>query len=313
MPPNAIPNAYAFAYRGRNSSASLDLHRWCVGVSDQLLSRIARHVYLKRDGAEKEPMGAGDGAYRLRLNIVGNDVAAQYRAIVIYCRDNPQGTLTHALLGELKVACEGVESADLDIASARNAVSLSIKFTDDAVDAAITANDTLGATTAAGDLSAQATSLTTIGTTVTAVAALTSDAASKATALVSAALGVYRATTGTTSLDKQVGDVKTSAAALEEGVLASDAYSNDAERFDAIDAARRTHAAALALQEAVQRTGPRIVSYMVPATMPLSAIAVQLYGKDGAAHLDELRRLNRITNPFAVAGGTVLQVAQPTV
>ena len=312
MPTNAIPNGYDFAYRGRNAGTALELHRWLYAISDNLQNRIARHVYIKKDGAEKEPMGAGDGSFRFRLSVVGDDCAAQYRVIVVYLRNNPQGTLTHPLLGEIKVACEGIEEGAIDVVNASNVVNVSIKFSEDAVDTAITSNDLLSPNTAAGALTIQSARLGILST-IASVAALASYAASKAVEFASACLAAHRALTGTTGLDKQLGDVRAAAKALEAAILTSPAFASEADRWDPIDAARQTAAAALDLFESVQRSGPRIVPFTVKQTMPVTAIAVALYGKDGAAYIDQILGFNRIPNPFAVVAGTVLYVSQPTV
>ena len=87
---NVIPGGFAFSYLGRTAGAAMDLHKWVISISDSLMNRIAKHMYVKRDGAEKEPLGAADGAFRFRLNIVGDDCTARYRELAQYIRANPR-------------------------------------------------------------------------------------------------------------------------------------------------------------------------------------------------------------------------------
>src|SRR5262249_23506956 len=49
----------------------LDLEGFLVGWNDTIGIRLARHSYLKRDGAEQEPMGAEPGRFTMRIALMG--------------------------------------------------------------------------------------------------------------------------------------------------------------------------------------------------------------------------------------------------
>lgn len=310
---NVIPGGKALAYQGRASNAPLALHRWLFGSSDNLVGRIAKHVYLKRDGAEKEPMGAGDGTFRFRLQLVGDSIASDYQAIAQYLRDNPRGTLTHPLLGSIKVAADGIDEGSMDLSVATNVVNLSLRFSEDAVDTAIALAATLSPSEASSSLATQAGKLSAVGARISSVAALASTVASKAEQMVSLADTIIRTGGYGVALSKYVDGVDTSSRALEEGIKDASGYANDADRFDDIESCRLVISAARQLNEAIQSITPRVVPFVVQATTTLYSVAVTLYGKDAAARLPALLQLNRVPNPLAIPAGTVLQVPAPTV
>ena len=304
--PNVIPNGNDFSYRGRCASTALELHRWLQSISDNLANRIASHRYLKRDGAEQEPMGAGDGTFRFRLSIVGDDCAARYRSVVQYLRTYPQGTLVHPLLGEIRVASFGVEEGSLDVVGSFNRINVSLRFSEDALDSAIGIDQTVGPDTAAGSVTANAQRLNTALSSVASVAALVAAAVDASTALVSTALDLARNGTANAGLAQQVGAVDSSVALLVAAVLVEPSFRNDADRFGAIDAAVQLRAAAYQLADAVASMQPSLSTITVAQTAPLFAIAGGLYSRDLAARADQLRALNAIATPHAVPAGTLL-------
>src|SRR6516165_5440145 len=89
----------------------MDLAGNLVSWNDAIRIRLAVHVYLKRDGAEIEPMGAEPGRFSMRLCFLGANWAKQYRAFVASIRQDPKGQMVHPLLGTLRVACEGIADA----------------------------------------------------------------------------------------------------------------------------------------------------------------------------------------------------------
>lgn len=316
MAKNVIPAGKDFSYRGKGASRALELHKWIVFVSDSLKNRIAKHSYLKRDGAEKEPMGADDGIFRVRLAIVGDentDAPALYRSIAQYLRRYPQGTLTHPLLGDLQVASEGVDEGSIDIANAFNAINLSLTFSEDALNAAIAASDYVGPSEEAGTVTTKIAALQTAAAPFTSAATSIASIATKAAALATNALTAWSTLTPDPSIGVLLGQVAASASTAESEIKSDTGADNDGARFDAISSTRETHAACIELQYAISRTSPPLVTYTVPATTTVGAIAALLYGKDGRSRIDEILTYNRIANPSAIPGGTKLLVAQPTV
>src|SRR5438128_2010798 len=101
---------YGFRF-STNAGVDLDLEGALVVWNDAIGIRLARHSYLKRDGAEQEPMGAEPGRFTMRLALMGAAWASNYRTLVAAIRQDPRGLLVHPLLGNLRVACTGISDA----------------------------------------------------------------------------------------------------------------------------------------------------------------------------------------------------------
>src|SRR5437867_436158 len=130
-----LTDAAAFRFK------DLDLSGNLVSWNDRIGLRLAVHQYLKRDGAEVEPMGAEPGRFTMRLCFLGAEWAKQYRALVASIRKDPKGQMVHPLLGTLRVACEGISDAAVVPATERDSINLVASFVEDAVDATTISGD----------------------------------------------------------------------------------------------------------------------------------------------------------------------------
>ena len=79
------------------------------------------------------------------------------------------------------------------------------------------------------------------------------------------------------------------------------------------DQARQIYDGCLQLQDSISALKPPIILYPVTTAMPLTQVAVALYGKDAKAKVPELRSLNRIAVPYWIPQGTILKAVAPVV
>jgi prophage DNA circulation protein len=290
----------------------LDLAGNLVSWNDTIRVRLAAHVYLKRTGAEIEPMGAEPGHFTMRLCFLGSDWAKQYRAFVGSVRKDPRGQMVHPLLGTMRVACEGISDAAVTPGSERDSINLTVSFIEDQVDTTLANDQFPGPAAKQGQVSKLATQVTsaiaTYATAITAGVALTGAAISFAADAAASA----SSNTPDPSLEQQLAAVATNAASAIAALLSDPAAVTDASSYDAISLVEQLYAACLALADAVAASKPIIVEYVVPGTTDIATLAAKLYGPDAFDRLDEILTLNRIANPFAIPAGTVLRVATPT-
>lgn len=301
-----IDDPYDFKFK------DLELHGCLVGWSDSLPQRLARHVYVKRDGAELEPTGADPGTFKFRLAFMGEHWATNYRALVQSIRDNPRGLLIHPILGEIQVGCMGIDSADSEPGQALNLLNVSITFVEDQVDG------TFALAEFEGPAAKQAKVDTWTGT-LGALASKFLFAASEFEKLIysanvyaEAAYNAIANNEPNPALATMLGDVGTKAQALGR-LLKQEQESRSGASRDyqpAVEAVERTHSACVELDEAIQYNHPTLEDFVVPATMPLATLAALRYGKNAKTGMDEMLTLNRIADPHAIPAGTVLRVRQ---
>lgn len=291
----------------------LDLAGNLMSWNDRIGMRLAVHQYLKRDGAEVEPMGAEPGRFTMRLCFLGENWAKQYRALVATIRKDPRGQMVHPLLGTMNVACEGIPDASVVPGQERDSINLTIVFVEDQVDAQVLSDDSPGPAARKAKIVSIASQVSAISQAAawgqTAVN-LTTAAISFAVAAESAAASLSDADV---TLDGQLGVVATSSEDAEDAIADDSTYTTPAASFVALSVVEQLYAECLDMLDAVAATKPLILTYTVPAQTDVASIAARLYGKDGLGRMDEILVLNRIANPYAIPAGTVLQVATPTI
>jgi prophage DNA circulation protein len=291
----------------------MDLSGALVSWNDRFGMRLAGHQYLKRDGAEQEPMGAEPGRFTVRLCFLGASWAKQYRALVASIRKDPRGQMVHPIFGTLQVACEGIQDAAVVPAAELDAINISASFVEDAIDATIVADAFVGPAAHQGRVSNLAASLITA---ISGYAALVAQAAALTAAAVSFAVDAVAASSNDQpdpSLDGQLAALGTSTQGLISAVLASPQSTSDATAYPVLDAIEQLYAECLALADAVAASKPTIVTYVVTGDTTLPTLAATLYGKDGRSRMDEIATLNRIPDPFRIRAGTTLRVAAATI
>lgn len=308
--PNALSDTSAFKFR------DLDLSGALLSWSDDLAQRFASHEYLKRDGAEFEPMGANPGRFSFRCCYLGEGWAAKYRLLAQTIRNEPRGALVHPIFGQVQVACMGISGATVNPAEGRDLIEFTITFSEDALDKAIAAEQAEGPAAKASQADERSTEFTTA---IAAIASAAPAVGAAATALVSSistftadALAASLAIAPDLSLGSKLASVATSTSEML-AALAADTSSTDASRYEAYALAYETYSICLELDAALASIKPVVIAYTVPGLTSLGALSQLLYGRDAAAKLDEILTLNRIAYPAAIPAGTVLQVTAPTI
>lgn len=292
-----------------------DLSDAWLTVNDHVLIRLAQHLYLKRDGGEQEPMGAAPGQFRFACIFLGDGWSKRYISLIAAIRRQPRGSLTHPILGELRVACQGISDATCDPGAELNAIRFSISFVEDAVDTALSVDTYEGPATRASavtDLNDQLTTATAsyAATATAAVTSLTTASAAYALAASEAATAVVPDASLAVKLQAVRTQADATIAALLDDTIAATVPSRAAP---AMLLAEQVLDACNQLQESVLRITPALIAYTVQGATTLPALATRLYGRDGIARTAEILVNNQIPNPAAIPAGTVLRVAVPTV
>ncbi|HJU24546.1 MAG TPA: hypothetical protein VJ891_18750, partial [Casimicrobiaceae bacterium] len=109
--------------------------------------------------------------------------------------------------------------------------------------------------------------------------------------------------------------LRDAAMAARDAVRADPAETQDAPRYVAIALIEQTLDACRQLDATIRAFKPTVFLYTVPARVHLAKLAHQFYGKDGLARITEIQTNNpgQLTDPHAIAPGTQLWMALPTV
>lgn len=313
MPPNRLTGTYDFRFK--TERADLDLAGSLLSWNDKIGMRLVSHEYLKRHGAEQEWMGASPGEFRMKLVFMGNGWAGRYRELVAAIRADPRGLLVHPLLGEVRVACRGIDDAMVEPGQMLDTIHVSISFVEDVLwDGYLVPHEELEGPSAK---SAKVTSLSSSFTSLVAPFAAAATAATKFTAAVisyaAAALAAINNDSPDASLQGKLDEARKTAGAVIDAIRDDPEATSGAITQPAIDAAERLYDACVQLDESVAALKPVLVTFTVPSTMHVAAVAARFYGKDGRSKIDEILALNRIANPHAIQVGTTLRLAAPTV
>ena len=310
-------NVQAFRFK------DLELEGSILSYSDELAIRLANHEYLKRDGGEVESLGAAQGRFAMQLVFMGPQAGARYQALVSSIRKNPRGLLIHPRLGRINVGCEGT-SASESPADAVDTIYCTIKFIEDAVDAAIIVDSTTGPQERAGQaLDANAAlnqSVTArfgnqgdaiLTAAVSAMTVLTS----ASSAFVTAALAAVQDSDPNLSLIPLLGNVQ----ARQNAMLTSLANTlpvtlqSDVSLTPYRNQTRLIYASCYLLYLSVIAAKPPVTEFINPTAQPLAVILTTFYGKDASAKRPEVLVLNKIPNPHWIPVGFRMLPPQPSV
>lgn len=327
MPTSVISNGQDFRFKG------IDLHGDLESWDDDLPVRLATYEYLKRDGAEVEPMGAGQKKWTFKCVFLGSDCGARYRKLAASIQQDPRGELIHPRLGRFDAACTSLRAQE-NPGQAIDMITFAIEIAENQVDQSIQANEQFGAQRRASYLQdaltkvAAATSSVTgnhianeIFAAVTAAVALLGQIVLR---FIELALQIAQATpdqiaqdptlVNTEGLDKLLLQLRTQrdTTVVEIGRTTIITLESDVSLTDAKTACYLTYASALELYNAALAQRPSIVEWPVPAAMPLTTIAVRIYGKRAKTMMGTIYALNRIQTPFWVPAGTKIRVLAPS-
>ncbi len=301
---------------------------------DELGQRLASFEYLKRDGAEVEPMGAAQGRHSFHIVLMGSaplyaggpllSAGDRYRELARVQRLQPKCLLSHPRLGRIKAAWAKIRATEHP-QKADDCIELGLDFVEDQVDAAIAAQSQPTAQARAGELVSAysilkaAVALRFGGNyfvpSFASVVSLTDHLAQLSASLAVSAVEVAQGSLPSIGLKQQAQGVAAAVAELLQALQATLTFSREPEvsltpyRHQAY----MIQAASVFLLEAVAEQQPVLVTYLVPTAMSLDAVLLALYGGAAAGHLEEVLALNRIKTPLRIPQGTQLQVVAPQV
>lgn len=326
----ALTDVKAFVFKTK-TGVVFDLSGALLGWNDSLLNRLATHQYLKRHGAEQEPMGRQPGRFTMRLAFFGAEWAKQYRAFVAAIGEEPRGTMDHPVLGTMPVACEGIQDAAVNPAQELDCVNLTVVFVEDAVDAIRKGGTFKGPSARKAKIDSMATSITGAVAGLATSLAIAEDLAVAAVNFSTAASQSLNESTPDPSLPMQLAmvaiRVDRTQAAVRSDQAASRATASsapagsaavalsshaDAASFDVLAMCQQLYAECVALAASASAARASPIRYTVPMTMHVATLCATFYGADGAARIDEVLALNRIPRPYAIRSGTVLTLPAPT-
>lgn len=314
MPTNLLVGSKQAVFKPDDGGTAIELHKYLATVQDTLRPRLAVHEFLKVDGAEVEYMGQSPDTYRFAISFVGDNWRDQYLSLVARIGKSPKGVLTHPSFGNVRVACQGIDGAALDVARSINSIDVPIAFITDDVDtsrdqgAENTTQTTASLIPAAiSDLIVQAAPFTSAAV-VTTVAALATSAQSFADAAVAAS----EDGTTETNLATQLGTVAQDSEAASNAILADPANTGGAVAYEAVAACEYVAALCIDTATAYEASKPPLLQYTVASNTDVLTLASLLYGPQASARVSEILSLNRIANPYNITAGTVLLLSTPT-
>lgn len=274
--------------------------------------RFASHVYLKRDGAEQELMGAAAGKATYRLCFVGSDFAQRYRALVVALRkqNGARGTLTDPLVGTLRAVCTGVSDASRDLSKEKNAVNVTIGFEEDQLDAAVAAGQAASPGSAVAQVKPRAA--------IAKVAATPFPSAASTVALVVSTANLYAslaaeviAGAADVGLSSRLAAVGSASDAAVAAVL-SDPAATGARAYTAVSRLVDVYAACVAADLAIVGARPTPILFTVDGPVSVFVLAARLYGSSRArAEAAAIIAGNRLPDPLCIPAGKVLRLARP--
>lgn len=313
MPTNLLVGSKQTYFQPDDGGAALPLHRYLQTVQDTIRPRLAVHEYLKVDGAEVELMGQSPDTFRFSLCFVGPQWRDQYLLVSARLAKSPKGILTHPVFGDVRVACQGIEGASINVPQSINSVDVPISFIADAIDStrddgnATTQSEASKIPPAIAGMLAKAAQFAAAATQA-AVDAL----AVSAQAFADAAIAATQDGTADSSLTTQLGTVALDAETAENAIIADPANTGGAVAYEATAACEELAALCADTAAAYEASKPPLIQYTVASDTDVLTLASLLYGPQASARVEEIMQLNRIPNPYRITSGTVLLLSSPT-
>lgn len=296
-------------------------------------SRLAAFEYLKRDGAELEPMGASPVKFGYRVVLMGEasltpggapmSAGDRFVALVKAQRAQPRGLLVDPRLGRWQVGWTRLRYSEQP-QRAVDTIELSLEFVEDQVDASIVVEqqptpqsragqvDTAAAVLGAAVAASYAPSIIPVMQAVQPAGLLLTTSAG---IFAEACLAAAQNSTPDPALLNLLGAVAVKRDAFLAALAATLPYTlePDVSLTPYRVQARELYAACSLLYQATITQLPPVVPFVVPAAMSLTQVATMLYGKEARGKVSEIRLLNRIRTAVWIPRGTVLQVTAPQV
>lgn len=296
--------SYKFQFKG------LVLHQALKSWSDKIAFRNAVHEYLKRAGAEIEPMRRKAAEFTFSCFFLGPTWQTQYKELLDSLDESNLGPLVHPLLGALPAACD-LLSAQSTPGTGRNLVEFTLQFTENNVDSYLAAEGTPPPAEAIAKVAATAAALTAESK----VAGLI-QSAGKVRAFV-ARLGGYleAATQAATQIAQNPSwqNVLTTLGQEAEvtigAVLADPSIVTDCQAYEVLTLIEQCYAGALDVADAIDAVIPQPQQVTVQTGNSLINLCQRWYGGEKAVEAAEyIQTVNRVPNPSWIKAGTALRV-----
>lgn len=314
--PSVLTNAQDFRFK------DIELNGVAEGWDDDLPIRLAQYEYLKRDGAEQEPMGAGAKGFVFRCCFIGPDCGQRYQNLASSIQKEPRGQLVHPRLGVFNVACRGIKGRESP-ATALDTIEFTIEFVENQVDQSIQGDNRIGPQKRASQVNDAASRAT------DAVSAIVSNRIANQIYSAAVAAVVTMNAWANKFAEKALQVSQSDAPDLELGKLLANVLEKrdlaivaleatlpvtllpSVSLTDSKTACYITYAACVQLYNAVLAQKPPIMTYVVPTAMALNPILVAIYGAAARSRRSEAFLLNRIPTPHWIPQGTVLRLVSP--
>lgn len=305
---------FKLRFTPNGSGESIDLSAALVSHNAAFGVRLARHSYLKRDGAELEPMGAEQARVTYRLTFVGPDFASRYRQLVAAIRRDPRGVIVDPLAGQFQAACTGISDASRDLRSSKNAVDVTIGFEEDALDVAQQVELLDPPSAAVQRITTKARAVRVAAAPFPHSALTVAAFLNKLQLLVSAmnaaidgvailTLAVKLAAAG------KAADLAVAALLADPGVVGQ----VGTKAYGAVTRIVDAYAASIQADQAIARSRPAVIQYTVTGPVSVFTLAARLYGAAMAQQkAAEIMAANRLPDPLWIATGTKLLISQPS-
>jgi prophage DNA circulation protein len=291
------------------SFKGLDLARFIIEWKDTREPALAVHRYAKRDGGEVETLGRKPHEAKLTLAFAGPTWRRDWLPIAASIDDDPKGPLVHPVYGRMQAACQGFNSATMNVEQAANLYIVPLGFVEDNVDTRLVAEGQ-GPAAALARVEATGAALLKKATQAGRPQPNVLRFVTTATVFATATYQAFQRSMVDRALPGQLGKVRDYAAQARAALRAA---GGDTSSYEAIALAEELYDACVQLEDAVRAAGPRFVVYTVPALTSLAALAARFYGADGVSRMNEILANNpgRIPNPAAIRAGTQLVMEAP--
>lgn len=292
------------------SFKGLDLARFIIEWKDTREPSLAVHRYSKRDGAEVETLGRKPHEAKVTLAFAGPSWRKDWLPIAASIDDDPKGPLVHPVYGRMQAACQGFNSATMNVEQAANLYVVPLGFIEDNVDTRLVAEGQ-GPAAALARVQATGAALLKKSTRTGKPHPNVLRFITTATVFATATYQAFQRSIVDRGLPGQLGEVRDLAAQARAAFRAA---GGDASSYEAIALTEELYDACTRLEESVRASGPRFVVYTVPALTSMAALAARFYGADGLSQMNEILANNpgRVPNPAAIRAGTQLLMAAPT-
>ncbi len=291
----------------------IDINVKMVEWTDTRKPRLAVHEYLKRDGALIEPMGRAPFRCKMSLVYVGEKFAEEFKELAKSVDDNPKGTLSHPLFGEMQVACEGFEGATLNVENGRNLYTVPVSFVEDNLDQKL-ANQANGVAAQQQKVDTTSTALLAKITQFVAAATAITNLANAAVSFSVSAFSSQSAFAFVPGLNTALQSLRMLTMDAVAEIRADPAADPEPKCYETVVLCEQLYDACVQMHSAISVAQPALVTYIVPIQIHVANLAVRLYGADGRDRIDEILSLNpgKIPNPASIPPGISLLVRQPT-